>query len=314
MDAELRSALAGIDGAVLATLADNDIRTLEDAEMLTAADLDSLGIKLGSRNKILKAVKEAKPVLPTVGAMGSSMKSLLSMLPAAPPVLGGNAPSPPDLERFKKVFDFGGLDPDSKAKRDRLYNCWDLNGNGYLSLAEVDSSIKVSLISDLKSKTEGERLWKKYKKSYIRAFVDAADASPQRRSAGYVSLPNGRRRQVNEDDYVTRREFRLLVCYIGIYATMYELFSLIDGGTEGVTVEDDNRICKSEWDLAMPVIHSAASSWAPFVALLAAKPESFNVIDANRGGYIVLTELCEWLENGEKKADTEMGKLLGVGE
>ena len=97
---------------------------------------------------------------------------------------------------------------------------WDLNDNGFLSLAEVDQSVKVTLISELKSSKEGERIWKKFRKSYIRAFVDAADAAPQRKSGGTVKLPNGRRRVVNDDDYVTRREFRLLICYLGIYATM----------------------------------------------------------------------------------------------
>ena len=109
-------------------------------------------------------------------------------------------------------------------------------------------------------------------------------------------------------------QFRLLISYLVLYATMYELFCLIDGGTEGVTVEDDNRLAKSEWVSAMPTIQAAARSWAPFVALQSASAESFEEIDANHGGYIVLTELCEWLERGEKAAETEMGKLLGVNE
>ena len=94
----------------------------------------------------------------------------------------------------------------------------------------------------------------------------------------------------------------------------YELFSLIDGGTEGVTVEDDNRISKAEWVAALPLMQAAAKSWAPFEALKTATADSFSQVDANGGGYIVLTEMCEWIENGEKTAGTEMGKVLGVGE
>jgi len=312
MESELREALAGIDAAVIAKLAANDIRTLEDAQMLTSADLDSLGFTIGVRNRVLKVVKEHVPTSSgsALSSVGGSMKSLLGILPTAPPVPG----EPVDLSRFKKIFDFGGLDKAAKAKRDKLYPCWDLNDNGFLSLAEVDQSVKVTLISELKSSKEGERIWKKFRKSYIRAFVDAADAAPQRKSGGTVKLPNGRRRVVNDDDYVTRREFRLLICYLGIYATMYELFSLIDGGTEGVTVEDDNRISKAEWVAALPLMQAAAKSWAPFEALKTATADSFSQVDANGGGYIVLTEMCEWIENGEKTAGTEMGKVLGVGE
>ena len=33
-----------------------------------------------------------------------------------------------------------------------------------------------------------------------------------------------------------------------------------------------------------------------------------------RPRYVLLTELCEWLELGEKRANTPTGILLGVGE
>ena len=46
----------------------------------------------------------------------------------------------------------------------------------------------------------------------------------------------------DDDDYVTRSEFRLLVRYLGIYATWYEVFMAVDGGTDGITAEDGERM------------------------------------------------------------------------
>ena len=79
MTIELREALAGVDDAVAATLAANDIVTLEDAADLTAADLDG---SLGIRNKIMRAVKPSFGAA-TAAALTGSVKNLLSSLPTA---------------------------------------------------------------------------------------------------------------------------------------------------------------------------------------------------------------------------------------
>jgi len=218
-----------------------------------------------------------------------------------------------DLAKFKASFSFGDETSAALDKRNELYPCWDTNDNGFLSLAEVDLGIKTTLIGDLKNRKEGERIWKRFRKSYIRAFVDAADAAPQRNAKSCV-ISGGKRRTVNDDDFITRREFRLLICYLTLYATMYELFSLIDGNSEGVTVDDDNRISRKEWIDGIGHVHRAGKSWAPFVALPTATAATFDEIDSNHGGYIVLTEFCEWIEKAEKAAGTPIGKLLGVGE
>jgi hypothetical protein len=302
MESELRQLLIGLDDSVVGKLATNDVRSLNDAKDLTADDLKELGFAVGTRNKLLKLFADpaaSMPVASPVPANGLGAKW-----------------SGEELTKFKSVFEAcSGQDAASKAKRERLYPCWDTNGNGFLSLAEVDLGIKTTLIGELKDKVLGEHIWRRFRKSYIRAFVDAADAAPQRGGKAYTNTgAGGKRRSVDDDDYVTRREFRLLICYLCTYAAMYELFAAIDGSSEGVTVEDDNRITPEEWEAALPLITSAASSWAPFVALQTATAESFQEIDLNKGGYVLLTELCEWLELGEKRANTPTGILLGVGE
>jgi len=316
MTIALREALAGVDDAVAAKLAANDITTLEDAADLTAADLDGLGFSLGIRNKIMRAAKPSFGAA-TAAALTGSVKDLLSSLPSA--LGGGGVGAPVELETFLSVLRPFESKEDAKSVegRRKLWRAWDTNGNDMLSLAEADKGVKVLLLNEFpRDKAKGEKIWRRFRKSYIRAFLDAADASPQRKKGAKVTLPNGKRRTVCDDDYVTQREFRLLICYLSLYATMYELFALIDGGGEGVTEDDDSRISQAEWSAAVPALKAAAQTWAPFVALksLAADGSDFGRIDANGGGFIVLTELCEWIENGEKAAKTPIGALLGVGE
>jgi len=61
---ELRNLLAGVNPEALTILADNDICSVDDAKMLTATDHLQLGIKLGSRNKILKRLVPKDIVAP----------------------------------------------------------------------------------------------------------------------------------------------------------------------------------------------------------------------------------------------------------
>jgi hypothetical protein len=77
MDPELRDLLAGVNQDALTILADNDIFSVDDAKMLSATDLDNLGIKLGSRNKILKLL------VPTLSPPPASLAPLPP--PSAPP-------------------------------------------------------------------------------------------------------------------------------------------------------------------------------------------------------------------------------------
>ena len=214
MESELRALLSGVDDSVIGTLAKNDIRSLEDAKLLSVEDLKELGFSIGTRNRLLKLFSEAKSGYVRTAAtslasgIGASVKNLL--------LSGRGAGAASDLAKFKQVFNIGGQDATDKARRDRLYPCWDTNANGFLSLHEVDQGIKTTLIGELKNKPEAERIWRRFRRSYIRAFVDAADAAPQRsRAATTRTGAGGNRRAVSDDDYVTRREFRVSVSSIG---------------------------------------------------------------------------------------------------
>jgi len=68
------------------------------------------------------------------------------------------------------------------------------------------------------SKTCGREampVYHRFYRSYIRAFGDAKDGAAAR-----PGMPE-------DDDYVTKSEFRLLIRYLGIYATWYEVFDQV---------------------------------------------------------------------------------------
>ena len=82
-----------------------------------------------------------------------------------------------------------------KQKRRQIFNGMDMNGNGYLSLAEVDKGVRDVLKSDDLFDC---------KPAMLRAFNAVKDTAP-------AHTPHS-------DDYVTRSEFRLLmVCFVLFY-------------------------------------------------------------------------------------------------
>ena len=140
---------------------------------------------------------------------------------------------------------------------------------------------------------EGDILFHRYYRSYIRAFNDAKDAAKKVRE--------------DDDDYVTRDEFRLLLRYLSIYATWYEVFLSID-------TDADHRISRDEFIDDLPNIVKAGRTWAESLAFAHATPASFEEIDQNVGGHCDLQEFCEWVERAEKLGHTAQGADLGVNE
>jgi len=226
---------------------------------------------------------------------------------------------PTALSQFLRAFDgcTDAEDAEHAARRRDMFTRFDTNANGYISLAECGAGILLSL-----SRVAGRdatSLYHRYYRSYIRAFNDAKDAAVAR--AGHAL----------DDDYVTKTEFRLLLRYLCVYATWYEVFSqLIDtggkpkGGAAGassridaidaVRIEPDHRIVREEWDAALPAVREAGASWAPFLKLRDATAADFDEIDQNHGNYIDFREFAEWIEQAEKVAGTPAGLELGINE
>ena len=232
---------------------------------------------------------------------------------------------PGPLATFLHSFDCAEKDNEEHARmRQVLFDRFDANHNGYISLAECGAGILITLGGHCKTFGQGAmatKLYHRFYKSYIWAFSDARDSSDARGGKGKAGL--------DDDDYVTRPEFRLLISYLRIYATWYEVFAnLIDNSTNELVaqgkvkrdtldekpIETDNRIQRDEWEKALPMTRAAGESWAPFINLRNASAADFDVIDKNRGGHISFPEFCEWLEAAEIEAGTPFGLDLGVGE
>jgi hypothetical protein len=121
------------------------------------------------------------------------------------------------FKHIKNTLAFN-VDPASKRKRDELWNGFDINGNGLLSLAEVDKGLRDVL-------QLGDNLFRA-KKAIIRAFTKAKGAVPKKRT--YSA------------DYVDRCEFRLLLKYLWEYFLLYNAFMALEE-------DGDLRLSKEEF-------------------------------------------------------------------
>jgi hypothetical protein len=133
----------------------------------------------------------------------------------------------------------------------------DMNGNGYLSLAEVDKGMRDVVKLPLLFKT---------KPVLIRAFVAA-----KRKSVS---------RSRHDDELITKGEFRYLLKYIRQYFEYWVMFDRID-------TDDDNRIDFNEFKLAAPKM----AAWGLDMSDIRAR---WKECDANGGGHVLFDEFCFW--------------------
>ena len=121
-------------------------------------------------------------------------------------------------------------------------------------------------------------------------------------------------------------EFRLLLVYLCIYSTLYEVFAyIVDVGparsarsrhvsVTGSAQAGDHRVSREEWAAAVGEVRHIGRTWAPFVRLQRAAVADFDAMDANGGGHVDFSEFCEWVEAAEKLEGTAAGRELGVNE
>ncbi|MHA7927728.1 MAG: EF-hand domain-containing protein, partial [Marinobacter sp.] len=151
---------------------------------------------------------------------------------------------------------------EQKAKRKELFYQFDPNGNGYLSLAEVDRGCRDVL-----------GLYEIFncKKVIMRAYQAAKGANNEK-----TRLTGDKLGQ----DYVERTEFRLLLVYLKRYFQIWRVFDVVDTG-------HDHRINLDEFAKALPLF----KEWGVTVDDPAA---IFNSIDKNGGGEILFDEFADW--------------------
>jgi len=146
---------------------------------------------------------------------------------------------------------------EDKERRKKMFSQFDPNGNGVLSLAEVDKAIrdvlKIDEIFDAKP-------------AIMRSFQIAKNSSKSKRP------------EIG-DDFIERKEFKFFLLSLRQYFEYYVAFMLVDTNA-------DRKISKDEFCAAKDKIEV----WVGKFDVDAA----FNEIDTNKGGSILFEEFCKW--------------------
>lgn len=154
------------------------------------------------------------------------------------------------------------------AKRAKMFKDFDPNGNGFLSLAEVDKGIRdVLKLDDLFHS----------KQVIMRAFQSAKSSAKNKHK--------------NSNDYIERNEFRYLLCYLRQYFEYYEMFDIIN-------TDDDKYVDYDEFISAIPKFEK----WGVKVS---DPRKTFDEIDTDKGGKIRFEEFCHWAIKNHLDIDTD---------
>ena len=145
-------------------------------------------------------------------------------------------------------------------ERSRLFDAFDPNGNGYLSLAECDKGCRDIL-------GVGGAMPKPV---IMRAYTSARD----------VAQKDGKNQSKNGGDYIERSEFRLFLVCLSRYLELWKMFSSIDEN-------HDRRVTFDEFKHGLGKV----AEWGVNVR----DPKAtFDKIDENGGGKILFDEFVKW--------------------
>lgn len=165
---------------------------------------------------------------------------------------------------------------EDRNKRKKIWNEIDMNGNGYVSLAELDKglrdSLQIPVLFDLK-------------KVLMRAFQAAKNKVPPKTKYS--------------EDYLEWLEFRICLVYLRQYFEYYVMFCRVD-------TSDDFKINLEEFKKALPTLEK----WG---IKITDPQKEFNLIDTNKGGVIMFDEFCKYaikknldLEDDDNFDDVEL--------
>ena len=161
-----------------------------------------------------------------------------------------------DWDGFIKKLPVEKTDGDRDARK-KIWNAIDMNGNGFVSLAEFDRGVRDVLgLPQIFSQ----------KKVLIRAF-NAAKAKIK-----------GKAKQ--SGDYVEWLEFRYILVYLRQYFEYYVMFCRVD-------TSDDFKVDLKEFKKALPTL----KKWGVKIGDPATE---FKKIDKNGSGNIMFDEFCEY--------------------
>jgi len=150
-------------------------------------------------------------------------------------------------------------DHESRRRRKQLFRQFDPNGNGILSLAEVDKGIEETL--HLQHQRD-------IKPVINRAFHAARSIAPPVQSFS--------------DDYIDQNEFRVFLVYLRHYLELWNVFVKIDSS-------HDRRVSFKEFQASVPLLQQMGVQ----VALEDAR-SVFNTVDSDHGGMVRFDEFADW--------------------
>jgi len=214
-----------------------------------------------------------------------------SVLP--PQVLGAYTPaknSSSDLKDFINVFEPFAKKSNLKMRQRSFSNC-DSNGSGRCSLAAIDRFVK-STLKQKCGKDKGDRLFRYFRPSYIRAF-------------------NAAKGIADDDDFINFAEFRILNAFLCFYAGMLDTFAKIDGGGIGRDENDDRRIDYTEWMKEYSRLIGSGFLGLRNMTDADIANSVFQAMDGDNKGMVLFTEFCEYVTSYEVEKKTKMGKLFG---
>eukprot|EP00756_Hemistasia_phaeocysticola_P040076 Hpha_TRINITY_DN16845_c1_g2::TRINITY_DN16845_c1_g2_i1::g.149917::m.149917 len=148
-----------------------------------------------------------------------------------------------------------GTGEEAKKKRRMLFNSMDGNGNGLLSLAEIDRGVRDVLRLD-----------------------GLFDAKPAIMMAYKVAKNSDRSK--GADDLVSRTEFRVLLAALRRYFEFWVMFAAADS-------DHDKRVSREEFRRALPLIEA-------FGGRVTDVDAAFAEIDRDGHGMILFEEFAEW--------------------
>eukprot|EP01043_Picozoa_sp_COSAG02_P038012 COSAG02_NODE_2899_length_7779_cov_6.028776_2_plen_433_part_00 len=218
--------------------------------LLVAPDLATKARWIAGCRELLGIAAPAPKPAPSPAPEAAAELDPASVLPASPPRVRMDGRRVPPLPM---------LVVPAKEARDALFNALDVNGNGGLSLAEIDKGV-VSGIFTKALTPEGSQSGETFdhKPALMRAY-HAADRS--------------------QDGFIERSEFALLLQYMVYFNNLWHKFEAIDS-------DHDRRLDLGEFTVGCEMLGleiSAEEAEAEFMRC-----------DADEGGLILFGEFCAW--------------------
>jgi len=156
-------------------------------------------------------------------------------------------------------------DDEQKARRKDMFSQFDPNGNGILSLAEIDKAMRDVLQCDTLFDA---------KPAIMRAFQSAKTVSKKALTHQGKDL---------SDDYISFPEFRFFLKALRMYFEYMIAFQRADA-------DSDKRINLAEFEAAKDTVNK----WLKDEHKIHDMAAEFKKIDKNGGGIILFDEFCEW--------------------